>query len=119
MCVAFKQKGKEFRQGSRVEVNGPGGTMQRAWVSYARAEKAAYWKSERKAVPVTIAADAFAERDRRTHELVWADVPEGHHIRAYLADPRDADDFLIAPEQDCYILTRAASPEELRHFGHE
>jgi len=119
MCVAFKQKGKEFRQGSRVEVHGPDGIMERAWVSYARSEKASYWEHQRKAVSVMIAAEAFAERDRRTHQLIWAGIPDGLRILAYLADPRDPGDFLIEPEQDCYIVTRAASPEEQHHFGHD
>jgi hypothetical protein len=70
----------------------------------------------RKASPAEIVADRFAERDRRTHALVWADIPRGLVIRALLIPTDEAD--LFEATLDLLIVTRAADPAEIAHFGH-
>ena len=119
MCIAFKKKGKTFKPGQPVEVRSKQGRLVRPWASYARSERMEYWIRQRSAIEVEILADGFAERNRHTNQLVWENIPSGQIIRAVLASPKDPESFLIQPDPDCYIVTRAATADEIQHFGHD
>ncbi|MEM6884112.1 MAG: hypothetical protein AAF571_03715 [Verrucomicrobiota bacterium] len=119
MCIAFKKKGKTYKPGQSIEVETDEGPLTRPWASYARSERMEYWTRQRYAMPVWIFAESFAERDRLSQELVWETIPEGYAIRAFLAAPKDPEDFLILPDPECYILTRAATAPEVQYFGHD
>ncbi len=60
---------------------------------------------------VDVPANRFAERSRRTAQLVWDDVPAGQVIRG-LVVPNKGKPILR-------IVTRECSPEEEEFFGHD
>jgi hypothetical protein len=117
MCAVYSSQRGLHQRGKPVEAFSETGRTLRVWRSWARVEKIDYWRGVRKATPAEIVADRFAERDRRTHALVWADIPPGLIIRALLV-PTDEFD-LFEPTLDLLIVTRAAEPAEVAHFGHD
>jgi len=119
MCIAFKQQGKTFKPGQTVAVQSPQGPLVRPWAAYARSERMEYWVKQRSAIAVEILADGFAERHRQTNQIIWENIPSGRIIQALLAKPKDPDTFLIPPDPECYIVTRAATANEANHFGHD
>ncbi len=119
MCIAIKKKGKTYQQGQSVEVETDQGSATVPWASYARSEKMHYWEKQRKASHVVIRAEGFAERQRQTNQIIWQEIPADHVIHAVLAAPRNPEEFLIPQGRDCYIVTRAATTEEIEHFGHD
>ena len=117
MCAVYSSQRGLHQRGKPVEAFSEAGRTLRVWRSWARAEKMDYWRDVRKATPAEIVADRFAERDRRTHTLVWAEIPRGLIIRAVLVPIDEAD--LFEPTLELLIVTRAAEPAEIAHFGHD
>jgi hypothetical protein len=116
MCAVYSSQRGLHQRGKPVEAFSESGRSLRLWRSWAREEKMDYWRGVRKASPAETVADRFAERDRRTHALVWADIPRGLVIRALLIPTDEAD--LFEATLDLLIVTRAADPAEIAHFGH-
>jgi hypothetical protein len=117
MCAVYSSQRGLHQRGKPVEAFSETGRSLRLWRSWAREEKMEYWQRVRKASPAEIVADSFAERDRRTHSLVWAEIPPGLVIRALLVQTDEAD--LFEPTLDLLIVTRSADAAECAHFGHD
>jgi hypothetical protein len=79
------------------------------WAGFARSE----WLhgAPKDGALVDIPAERYAERSRRTAQLVWDDVPSGKVIRG-LVVPNKGKPLLR-------IVTRACNPDEEEHFGHD
>lgn len=77
------------------------------WAGFATTEKLWWWKRQGKFVDFP--AHAFAERNDETRELHWEAVPPGMVIRALVTDEKPV----------LKVVTRAATPEEVRRFGHD
>jgi hypothetical protein len=110
MCARFEMNRTRFQPSNTVAFwRALALAQQLVWAGFARRE----WlhSPPKDGAMVDIPADRFAERSRRTAQLVWDDVPSGQVIRG-LVLPNKGNPILR-------IVTRSCSPEEEEHFGHD
>ncbi len=111
MCARFELNDTRLTPGRPVGVwIGPGRVGRLVWAGFARRESLAWWK-RRGGELVDIPATRYAERSRKTGELVWAAMPDGQVIRG-LVDPNDGTPLVK-------VVTRACDAGEVEFFGHD
>lgn len=110
MCARFELNKTRFQPSNTVAFwRALARAQQLIWAGFARRE----WLRglPRDEALVDIPAVRFAERSRRSAQLVWDDVPPGQVIRG-LVVPNRGKPLLR-------IVTRQRTPEEEEHFGHD
>jgi hypothetical protein len=112
MCAAFEVQGKKRRPGMQLGAWSETGPVYGVWAGFARQETLGWWRRQGGCL-VDVPADRFAERSDADRRLVWADVPEGRVLRAWMPVAASGAAVLLK------IVTRAASAAELAHFGHD
>ena len=88
------------------------GPVYGVWAGFARQETLGWWRRQGGRL-VDVPADRFAERSDADRRLIWADVPGGRVLRAWMPSGAPGAAVLLK------IVTRAASAAELAHFGHD
>jgi hypothetical protein len=102
MCARIKIRGAIYKPGQQVPVTSPQGQQLLLWDGFARSETLSKWQRWK---PVEIPCEGFAERHDQSRNLVWDEKPTT--IQAISSHPR------------MRVVTRQASQEELRRFGHK
>ncbi|MDX6765190.1 MAG: hypothetical protein SFU85_00200 [Candidatus Methylacidiphilales bacterium] len=112
MCIAFQFKGQTFKPARPIRVVADGRPKDHVWAGCARGEILEWWK-KRGALLADLHAEKFAERSSRDGRIVWGEVPAGTVLRALIDPSKGPGKELIK------VVTRAATPEEAAHFGHD
>jgi hypothetical protein len=112
MCAAFEVQGKKRRPGMVLGGWSETGPVYGVWAGFARQETLGWWRRQGGRL-VDVPADRFAERSDADRRLIWADVPGGRVLRAWMPSSAPGAAVLLK------IVTRPASAAELAHFGHD
>lgn len=110
MCARFELNRTRFQPSNTVAFwRALALAQQLIWAGFARRE----WLhgKPKDGDLVDIPADRFAERSRRTAQLVWDDVPSGQVIRGLVVSNKGKP--LLR------IVTRPCTADEEEHFGHD
>jgi len=106
MCARFKSRGQIYQPGQQIPTYSAEEPSHLLWDGFARRESLRTWE-KKGARNATIHADGFAERSRRTGELVWKDAPISFAA------------IILPREKTVRVVTRPCSPEEATFFGHD
>lgn len=109
MCSVFKNKNLVLKPGRILKGAAARGPISGVWAGFARSEIFDWWKKQG-AEEVELTATSFAERSKKTGQLVWAGVPDDEVISAIL-DHREKPPLLK-------VVTRAATDDEQATFHH-
>jgi hypothetical protein len=109
MCARLQIGQQEVKPGHIVRVVTSTGSASLPWAGFARSE-ILHWWTRNGAVPCTVTAERFAERDDDTGTLTWEDIPDGLAVRG-LVDAR-------GPSALLKVVTRAATPDEFARYRH-
>jgi len=116
MCAVFEHQGNTYRPGKTVKVIEERfrDTPPIIWIGFARSEILKWWLRKKGGEAASLAADKFAERNHKTGQLVWQDMPAGKAIRAVIEPGNPGKKYL-----PLRVVTRPATADEIEQFGHD
>jgi hypothetical protein len=122
MCNRFVQHGKEVRPGqpATVLLRGPGGEFELPYAEAvfggpARTESRQYWIRREGAQDVLIPGiERFGEKDKRSGQQNWAEVPEDSAMEGLLLPPPPGKEYRLLK-----VVTQPATPGQLASLGND